>query len=528
MAILTAFGGIHEIGGNKILLESGSQGIFFDFGLGFASSGMYYDNFLSPRTNNILFDLIKLNVLPNIKNIYREDLIHPKGMDKLLPGFDLQGQYLWQDILGSHESQKSTNLKGVFLSHAHIDHSQFISLIDENTPIYTSKVTHKILRMMQETSQSILTNEFVDIKLRFIDEIKSKNSFFPGSLVARSGEPTRRNIVDLTPLQSVRAGDFLVTPINVDHSVLGAMAFFAEIEGKTIFYSGDLRFHGIRDDWTQLLFEELDKRKPDVMIVEGTRINEEDRDDEREVLYTISSMVSQWEGLAIVSFAWKDTTRFLTLYQVAKNTGRVLVISHKLAYLIKELGVFPDLGLPNIDDDPNVKVYLKRSRSLMYSPSDYINSKIALGYESNWLDKDNPDITHLENGVRAYHVHENPSKYIIHLDLFDFNELIDIDPPSGTNYVRATSEPFDEEGEMDEKRIINWLARFDINKSLDHKPLYIHASGHASGKEIANMINEVMPDKLVPIHTLHPESFKGLLDKNIEVILPEVGKPVRV
>ena len=81
---------------------------------------------------------------------------------------------------------------------------------------------------------------------------------------------------------------------------------------------------------------------------------------------------------------------------------------------------------------------------------------------------------------------------------------------------------------MDEKRIINWLARFDINKSLEHKPLYIHASGHASGKEIANMINEVMPDKLVPIHTLHPESFKGLLDKNIEVILPEMGKPVRV
>ena len=40
MAKLTLFGGVDEIGGNKILVEDGETRIFFDFGLSFAK-GQY-------------------------------------------------------------------------------------------------------------------------------------------------------------------------------------------------------------------------------------------------------------------------------------------------------------------------------------------------------------------------------------------------------------------------------------------------------------------------------------------------------
>lgn len=47
MARLTFYGGVGQIGGNKILLEEGDSALFFDFGISFA--GRYYEEFLNPR-----------------------------------------------------------------------------------------------------------------------------------------------------------------------------------------------------------------------------------------------------------------------------------------------------------------------------------------------------------------------------------------------------------------------------------------------------------------------------------------------
>ena len=48
------------------------------------------------------------------------------------------------------------------------------------------------------------------------------------------------------------------------------------------------------------------------------------------------------EGLVLINFGWKDLTRFNTVYQAAKQNGRTLVITPKLAYLLYEMHVsFP-------------------------------------------------------------------------------------------------------------------------------------------------------------------------------------------
>ena len=45
----------------------------------------------------------------------------------------------------------------------------------------------------------------------------------------------------------------------------------------------------------------------------------------------------------------------------------------------------------------------------------------------------------------------------------------------------------------------------------DHLELpHIHASGHASGPELKAFVREVGPGVLFPVHTEHPELFKGL------------------
>ncbi|MEM2102500.1 MAG: MBL fold metallo-hydrolase, partial [Candidatus Bathyarchaeia archaeon] len=71
---LTFYGGVNEIGGNKILLQDGDTSVFLDFGLSFGKRSIYYDEFLSPRSACGLGDFIEMGLLPNIDGIYREDL----------------------------------------------------------------------------------------------------------------------------------------------------------------------------------------------------------------------------------------------------------------------------------------------------------------------------------------------------------------------------------------------------------------------------------------------------------------------
>jgi len=65
----------------------------------------------------------------------------------------------------------------------------------------------------------------------------------------------------------------------------------------------------------------------------------------------------------------------------------------------------------------------------------------------------------------------------------------------------------------------NWIKHF----GLDFHQL--HASGHATGKQIMNIIKEINPKVLFPIHTEYPELFKGTYKK---VILPQLNKTYKL
>jgi mRNA degradation ribonuclease J1/J2 len=47
---LTFFGGVNEIGGNKILLEDKGTRIFLDFGQSFTFGSDYFEGWLQPRS----------------------------------------------------------------------------------------------------------------------------------------------------------------------------------------------------------------------------------------------------------------------------------------------------------------------------------------------------------------------------------------------------------------------------------------------------------------------------------------------
>jgi ribonuclease J len=527
MSSLTFYGGVNEIGGNKILLEDGDTRIFLDFGMSFDKKGDFYEEFLQARTNNGLKDLMELGMVPKIDGIYREDLLKIDGTSDIIKELGCDDYSLWISDVKSYDdvikAEGKPFVQGVLISHGHLDHFQYISLLDENIPIYCSEITKIIIEVTEEIGKTGFENEFISVKKRALSTLTSSKAYFPGAPTIRT-EAAKRTYKTLQEHQKI--GDIDVRTFPVDHSVPGGMAFLLTTShGKTIVYSGDLRFHGPRGNLTEDFENSLKGSRPDALIIEGTRIDEDTPDSESDVGRECIELVSKAKGLAMVGFAWKDIARYQTMKEVARETGRILVISPKLAYIINKLKHVEGLGLQDISSEQNVKVYLKRKGSMLYSKGDYVKTKYDAGYTVDWDIKDPATISleHFTNGIKAYEVKQNPSKYLIHLDFYDFNELIDLSPPQDSIYIRASSEPFNMEMELDEKRLKHWLQHFNIN-APEYKPFYIHASGHASGLEIKQLIHDINPKIVYPIHTKHAQMFAESAPEETKVEPLEVGR----
>jgi len=130
---ITFYGGIHEIGGNKFLVEDKGTRIFLDFGM---QISQYFAEFVNPRICNGMGDLFEFELLPRLKGLYRKD--YSKHM-----GFD-----------GSED----TEFHAILLSHAHIDHGAYIHYLRPDIPVYCSEATKLIMQALQDTGS---TEEYI-------------------------------------------------------------------------------------------------------------------------------------------------------------------------------------------------------------------------------------------------------------------------------------------------------------------------------------------------------------------------------
>jgi ribonuclease J len=367
------------------------------------------------------------------------------------------------------------SLTAVLLSHIHLDHSALISLLDERIPITCTEATQAYAKALLEVGTRGLETEIYNFKRR--------------PLLNTRDDPIDRKFNFTQSGKEMKIGNILVTPCSVDHSVLGATAYIMRTRDGTIVYTGDLRFHGKLASLSEKFAETAAKAEPDIMLCEGTRINETENASEDFVRANSVKTIQDSKGLVIADFAFRDLTRLTTFYEIAKETDRKLVISKRDAYLIETLSKVPDMPFPlPSPQDPNILIYVDRKSTGTYRERDYDT------WERPYLDA--------SNEVRAEQVNKEQKKLIIHLTFFDINELIDIDPSPDVTYIHSSSEPHNEEQEIDEKRLNNWLDYFHVKK------YHYHASGHASGADIRRLVEQVKPKTLMPIHTEHKELFK--------------------
>lgn len=358
----------------------------------------------------------------------------------------------------------------VILSHSHPDHYGEIAKL--NVPIYAGKITKDLILA------SILFNpKLVKFNLKEFENLEFKT---------------------FESWKSFKIGDIKITPYLVDHSATDAYSFLIEADGKKVFYTGDFRANGRKN----ILFEKILKDKKlknvDLMIIEGTMINRENRyKNEEEVEREIKKILK--EGFCVLISSSQNIDRLVSAYKAAKSLDRIFVIDIYTAWIL-EIVSKKSKGLMKLGFD-NLKVYkpTKQINGYQYgiirnNPKYFKNFKFKIFKE--WITFDE--------------IKKNPDKYFIKIGANKVEEIKKL--IKKPNIIYSMWDGYTKDSKLYDK----------LKKEYNFYD--IHTSGHITKEDLEKFINSLNPKKIIPIHTEKKSAFRVfenalVVDDNEEILV---------
>ena len=274
--------------------------------------------------------------------------------------------------------------------------------------------------------------------------------------------------------------DIKITPILCDHSAFDSYMLLVEADEKKLLYTGDFRSNG-RLDYDNLL-----SKIPvvDALIIEGTTLSREIemQNIEEETLEDIAlRALSKSSGPAFVMMSAMNIDRLITMSNVAKQTDRLFledIYTAKIAKASEETTLI---------SNRNTRVFMTGGDKQYQMLSEFDDIKIgknAIAKEQflmcvrpsmkNYLSKLN-EICSFEDGVLFYGMWKG------YLERDDMTDFVDFMKSKGVNLH------------------------------------ILHTSGHADAMTIENLIEDVSPKAIIPVHTENAEWFSKYND--IQIIL---------
>jgi ribonuclease J len=478
-----------EIGGNRILVEWDDRAWFLDFGLRFKAHGRYYEEFLKPRGGTLgLRDYLRMDLLPPLEGLYREDL-------------QTHEPDLWERYRDHPAYARLDHVDGVLVSHAHLDHNGCIGFLRPEIPVFTGLTTAITGKAMQDLRGIGAENEYCYIAPReATDDGRLRSSKLPRvqrrHVVCEDvklddrlqdfwcGVPGPKTLMDSCPLETWEQ-DGATHGLRFwrgDHSIPGSGSFGISTPDGWVIYTGDVRRHGHSHARVDKFIEEASALKPSVLVVEGTRVDEQTSTTEQTVHDATDGVVARTDGLVVADFSPRNIERLRTFHDIAVARSRRLAVTVQDAYLLERLHLV-DPAIPTPGEGPIVVL------------------REVMGTEPPWM-RELYD-RYESSVVGAADVRRDLGGFILCLSYWDISNLVDIEPAGGT-YIYSASEAYTEEQAIDQRRLVNWLDHFGLERvgglpGAEEGPF--HASGHADGPSLQALIETIAPYRILPVHT---------------------------
>lgn len=282
-----------------------------------------------------------------------------------------------------------------------------------------------------------------------------------------------RPIIAAEYRKPIQIGDITIEVWPSDHDAYGATGLIIHTPNKKIAYTGDVRLHGYHPDWVEQFLAAA--KNCDALITEATGVSwPEEKHDENsaefvgpknEVELTAQVVQLQKENPKRQITFNTYPTNVERLLRIISDSPRSVVLHAERAHLLKESlkQDYPYYYLPGEEKFPDLEP------ELMVSYKKLLNDD----HEYLWQAVGNYD--DLQQGGLYIHSNAEP--------------LGDFDP---------AYQPF--------------LQNF-ADKGIEFQAL--RCSGHADAKELKQIISEVQPQTLIPVHTLHPELVENPFGKRI-------------
>jgi ribonuclease J len=368
--------------------------------------------------------------------------------------------------------QHGPSVGGIFLSHAHADHSGLLCQTDPSIQVYRSKGTSKMLKA--------------------------------GSIFAGQAELDRNRQEELTTKVPVQIGDIKVTPFNVDHSAFDAMAFLIEADGKRLLYTGDFRMHGRKPGMAQTLIEKVSHSPLDVLILEGTHFTNnpaplEPHQTEEQLQLEIEKSMQEARGLVLASFSPQNVDRLVTFYKAARKCNRTFVADIYTAYVLHVVHG-QCRAIPKPEPEAGIKVFYNE----------------GFTRKRNWQ-----AVVKRFRHIPIYleEIHRTPEIFAM---VFRPSMLrLDFKQPLPPNSICIYSFWHGYLGQPEWTECQEALA--NQNCAFTER----HTSGHVFVEDCVKFVGRMKPKCVVPIHTQAPETYPALFP-NTNVRLLQDGEEMEV
>ena len=235
----------------------------------------------------------------------------------------------------------------------------------------------------------------------------------------------------------------------------------------------------------------------DMLLLKGTMIKRSNEEfvDEKSVEEKIYQTNKENNQISFLISSSQNIDRIVSSYRVSKRAGKIFVIDIYTAWMLEMIKENISKNVPNITWD-DVKVIKN------FGGSYYEKLKEHKEYFGDFTSRV------FKNVVEIKDIKSNPQNYLLKVSPNHIKKVLKLINENSANIIYTQWLGYMKKEFSDDR-----IAELYESLKSSYNLVYAHTRGHADIKTLQKFVKELMPKKVVPIHTEYKEEFEKYFDK---------------